>query len=86
MEVRIVTRDGIDLAVGVAELALLMRTECGISQSELARRTGIAQPYLSAIERGARTPTLQTLQRIARNTDHQLVFAAEPQRSPDMIP
>jgi DNA-binding XRE family transcriptional regulator len=49
-----------------------MRTEAGISQTELARRLGISQPAISAIERGAKTPTVPTLERIAEATDHEM--------------
>jgi DNA-binding XRE family transcriptional regulator len=49
-----------------------MRTEAGISQTELARRLGISQPAISAIERGAKTPTVPTLERIAEATGHEM--------------
>lgn len=42
-----------------------LRTTAGISQGELARRTGIAVPNLSAYETGRRQPSPETLERIA---------------------
>ncbi|NEZ46118.1 helix-turn-helix transcriptional regulator [Clostridium niameyense] len=36
-----------------------------ISQNQLAKKIGISQSYLSAIERGLKSPTLRMLYRIA---------------------
>lgn len=41
------------------------RDELGISQGELAKRSLIAQPYLSEIERGKKIPSLDVLSKIA---------------------
>ena len=41
-----------------------LRTALGISQSELATRTGVPQPELSRIERGRSVPTVARGQRI----------------------
>ncbi len=38
----------------------------GLSQADLGRRVNLAEDYISQIERGARTPPIATLQRIAR--------------------
>lgn len=43
-----------------------LREAAGLSQSELARRTGIAQPNLSAYESGRRQLTQDVLDRIRR--------------------
>jgi DNA-binding XRE family transcriptional regulator len=72
------TRDDLRLEVSLAEMAFLMRTECGISQAELFRRTGINQQRISQIETGATLPTLLTLQRIAEATGCEFVFTAQP--------
>lgn len=40
------------------------RRAAGLTQSELARRTGIAQPNIAAIEAGRRTPSPATRERI----------------------
>lgn len=37
------------------------RDHAGLSQTELAERTGVAQPNISAYEAGRRTPTVRTL-------------------------
>lgn len=65
--------------IELAELVYRMRTEAGISQSELARRMGARQPFISDIERGGRTPTVATLNRIAHATGNRLHLTAEPE-------
>lgn len=40
------------------------REHHGLTQTELAGRLGIGQAHLSAIERGAKTPSLSLLQRL----------------------
>lgn len=64
--------------IALAELVYQMRTQAGISQSELARRMGTRQPFISDIERGGRTPTVATLNRIAHATGNRLRLTAEP--------
>jgi transcriptional regulator with XRE-family HTH domain len=43
---------------------IVLRTALGISQSELAARTGVPQPEMSRIERGKTVPTVVRGQRI----------------------
>lgn len=43
-----------------------LRTRLGISQEELASRAGMHCTYLSDLERGQQTPTLDMLNRVAR--------------------
>lgn len=59
------------LAVQLAQL----REKRGLSQSELARQTGVNQAEISRIERGSGNPTERTLLRLADalNADLQLV-------------
>jgi CheY-like chemotaxis protein len=42
------------------------RSEMGISQEELADRAGLHRTYISDIERGARNPSLESIDRLAR--------------------
>lgn len=42
-----------------------VRIQRGLSQSELAKRAGLAQSAISQFERGLDTPRLQTLSRLA---------------------
>jgi transcriptional regulator with XRE-family HTH domain len=43
-----------------------LRREAAISQEELASRAGVHWTYLSDLERGQQTPTIDVLNRIAR--------------------
>ena len=43
-----------------------LRRELGISQEELASRAGLHWTYLSDLERGRQTPTLDVVNRLAR--------------------
>ncbi|SHJ03966.1 Helix-turn-helix [Tessaracoccus bendigoensis DSM 12906] len=67
-----------DTQIALAELVYKMRTEAGISQAELARRMGARQPFISDLERGGKTPTVATLNRIARATGNRLRLVVEP--------
>lgn len=48
-----------------------------LSQEELAERAGLDRTYLSGVERSARNPTLEVMQRIASalGSDLDVVFA-----------
>jgi DNA-binding XRE family transcriptional regulator len=54
----------IDADFSFAVEVILLRKALGISQSELAARTGVPQPELSRIEAGKTSPTLGRAQRI----------------------
>jgi transcriptional regulator with XRE-family HTH domain len=43
-----------------------LRSECGVSQDDLARRTGIHPTAIGRLEHGKREPRLGTILRIAR--------------------
>lgn len=58
------------------------RLHARLSQSELARRAGIAQPVVSAYETGSREPGLAMLQKLLLAAGHQLEVSASP--LPDM--
>jgi DNA-binding XRE family transcriptional regulator len=53
--------DGERLGARLREL----RLEAGLTQAELARRTGIHRPNIARVEAGRHTPSLETLARIA---------------------
>jgi DNA-binding XRE family transcriptional regulator len=42
-----------------------LRLEAGLTQAELARRTGIKRPNIARVEAGRHTPSLETLARLA---------------------
>lgn len=50
----------------VGQLVKDAREQAGISQRELARLSGIAQPNLSRIEADQQDPTIATIQKIAK--------------------
>lgn len=47
-----------------ADLLRMARRVAGLSQMELARRSGTSRPTLSAYEHGRKSPTLDTLERM----------------------
>lgn len=53
--------DGVRLGQRVREL----RLAAGLTQAELARRTGIHRPNIARVEAGRHTPSLETLARLA---------------------
>lgn len=57
-----------------------LRARCGISQEELALRSGVHRTYLGGIERGHRNPSYTNLRRIAealRVRPSELLIRAE---------
>ena len=53
--------DGVRLGQRIREL----RLAAGLTQAELARRTGIHRPNIARVEAGRHTPSLETLSRLA---------------------
>lgn len=54
------------------------RNEAGITQTELSRRTGIAQTDISKLERGNGNPSLKTLKRLADGLGMTLELKFKP--------
>jgi len=54
------------------------RLRAGVSQVELAERAGTSQPSVARLERGQVSPTVMTLDRIARALGTDLVIDFEP--------
>jgi len=57
-----------------------MRTEAGLSQERLAFRAGIHPTYLSQLERGVKSPTLDVVAALAKALHlpaHLLIHTAE---------
>ncbi|HIY49100.1 MAG TPA: helix-turn-helix transcriptional regulator [Candidatus Barnesiella excrementavium] len=52
----------------VAEIRKLL----GISQEELAFRCGVHRTYIGAIERGEKSPTLNTIEKLAKGLGIQI--------------
>ena len=54
------------------------RKNSGLTQKQLAERTGIAQGDISKLENGSANPSLKTLQRLASAMDMKLRIEFEP--------
>lgn len=54
------------------------RRLAGLSQTELAERSGTAQAVISRIERGTVSPSLDTLSKIAKGLGMRPIVALEP--------
>lgn len=63
-----------DLAMELAETAYRARETAGLTQTELARRMGTTQSAIAAVESGARTPTVDLLERLARACGQRLTI------------
>ncbi len=50
----------------------------GLDQTALARRAGTTQTYISRIERGAVSPSLNTLERLLHAMGRRLTLSTEP--------
>jgi uncharacterized protein len=59
-----------------------LRLAAGLSQRALARRAGTSQPAVARYERGASTPSWETLQRLAGACGQRLRISAEPVSDP----
>jgi ribosome-binding protein aMBF1 (putative translation factor) len=70
-------REVFEKAYDIAMQIVALREKAGITQVELAERTGISQADISRIERGATSPTAKTLQRIAEALDAEVRLVAK---------
>jgi transcriptional regulator with XRE-family HTH domain len=57
------------------ELIREIRRQAGVTQAELARRSGMAGSVLSAYEHGRRQPSAAALERVARSAGFELTMA-----------
>ncbi len=66
-----------------ADLLRVARRRARLSQTDLARRAGVAQSVISAYESGRREPSLPTLNRLIEATGHELAIdvVAVPDRA-----
>jgi len=55
-----------------------LRRKAGLTQTELARMAGTSQPTIAAYEAGRKSPTLQTLSRIARSVGLEAMVSFVP--------
>ena len=69
-----------DAIVRVGAMLRRMRDDAGLSQAELAHRTGMDQSEISRLERGLgrQGPSVETLARVIEALGHMLVVGASP--------
>ena len=63
-----------DVAIDISELLVSTRKEIGISQRQLAEKTGVPQANISKIENGHYLPSLAILKRLADGLGRRLVI------------
>ena len=55
---------GKDLKTAIGGVLRAKREKLAISQEEVAERAGVDRTYISILERGLKSPTVETLERI----------------------
>ncbi len=55
-----------DMRKLVGRNAARLRNAAGLTQEQLAERSGLSQQYISSLERGKRNPTIVTLYELAQ--------------------
>jgi transcriptional regulator with XRE-family HTH domain len=64
--------------VDTRTVLLEARGQAGISQRELARRSGVPQAAISRMERGLVSPRVETLDRLLRSCGRDLAIVGRP--------
>jgi transcriptional regulator with XRE-family HTH domain len=59
-----------------AEIIRTARREAGLTQRQLAQRLGISQAAVAQLERPTANPTIATVERALRATNHRLELSA----------
>jgi transcriptional regulator with XRE-family HTH domain len=70
------------LKAGLALTIKRERASLGISQGELAERSGLHRTYVSDLERGTRNPSIESLAKIAEALRISVAKLFEPQNTP----
>lgn len=66
-----------EMSYDIAQQVFEVRTALGLTQGELAERSGTKQPAISGVESAKKLPTLGLLLRIAAALDRRLVIRFE---------
>ena len=64
--------DALEPEFAIVQAMIDARKNSGLTQKQLAERTGIAQGDISKLEKGSGNPSLKTLQRLAAAMDMRL--------------
>ena len=64
--------DALEPELSIMQAVIDARKESGLTQQQLAERTGISQADISKLENGNANPSLKTLQRLASAMDKKL--------------
>jgi ribosome-binding protein aMBF1 (putative translation factor) len=72
-------------ARAVALRVVTYRAEHGLSQRALGRKLGMAQSAVARLEAGEHTPTLETMQRLARVLGTGFVVHVDPKRGLQLL-
>ncbi len=70
--------DALEPEFTIMQAMIDARRESGLSQQELARRTGITQADISKIENGNANPSIKTLKRLANGLGRKLIIQFTP--------
>lgn len=70
--------DALEAEFSIIQTMLDVRKEAGLTQKDLADRTGIAQADISRLENGNANPSLRTLQRLAEGMGMKLKIEFVP--------
>lgn len=70
--------DALEPEFTIIQAMIDARKQSGMTQKQLAEKTGINQADISKLERGNGNPSLRTLQRLAEGMGMRLKLAFEP--------
>lgn len=70
--------DALEPEYEIIQAMINARKASGLTQKELAERTGIAQGDISKLENGSANPSIRTLQRLAAGMGMKLQLAFTP--------
>ncbi len=76
----------IPIALVVKKNVKSLRKKLGWSQELLAEKTGVSAPYITQIEAGKRTPSLDIVERLASALGVEYKSLFEPDGSPHGVP
>lgn len=70
--------DALEPEFAIIQAMINARKASGLTQKELAEKTGIAQGDISKLENGSANPSIRTLQRLAAGMGMKLQLAFTP--------